>query len=652
MDVIVHRKSLFFIIYNIKFCCRRRISENKMNSSKHLVNNHEENVQESIKGFIYANNQSFFSLTDYPNVVVRKDYQSLIKEKKVALLSGGGSGHEPAHTGFIGKGMLTAVVCGNVFASPSVASILAGIKQIGANNEAGVLMIVKNYTGDRLNFGIAAKRAQLEGIRVEYVLVNDDVALLKDNKFDEESSVGRRGLAGTLFIHKLCGALAEQNKSLDEIKQSIEEILKNNMIRTVGVSLTGGVDLPTRPVVVKSNDENALGNDQIEIGLGIHGEAGKMRTKIDKCYNLVENIFQNLELNDKESKLDICLMVNNLGSLSNFEFNLLIHDCCKYLLQKRPNFNICRLYSGTLMTALNMNGFSLTLFIVKNDNLLKLLDLETNAPSWPKSYGSDLTQSLNEIRVKSGVSRVSSAKIKIDEDRYLNLNNSESRFKLFLNCLTYICNDLIDLKEYLNELDTTCGDGDCGNSVENIAEKILNGINHQQNYNFNYPHQILSNISYSIEQCGGTFSAILCLGTSAAAQAFLKTSKDSEQNDALFWLKTWYHALNNCIKAIQEYGGAKPNQRSMLDPLFQVEIFLKNKIEELDKNKEEVNLNDIIKKLVDISYESAHATAKMIPKVGRASYIDSKLITKPDAGAYATASIFSSIYKAFLKNSK
>jgi dihydroxyacetone kinase len=182
-----------------------------MHASKHLVNKREDSVQDSINGFVYTNNKNLFTLTDYPNVVVRKDYLSLIKDKKVALLSGGGSGHEPSHTGFIGKGMLTAVSCGNIFASPSPASILAALRVIGTNNEFGVLMIVKNYTGDRLNFGIAAKRAQLEGIRFEYVLVNDDVALLNNNQLDEESAVGRRGLAGTLFIHKLAGALAEQN---------------------------------------------------------------------------------------------------------------------------------------------------------------------------------------------------------------------------------------------------------------------------------------------------------------------------------------------------------------------------------------------------------------------------------------------------------
>ena len=618
-------------------------------SSKHLVNKREENLQESINGFVYSNNRNLFTLNDFPNVVVRKDYLSLIKNKKVALLSGGGSGHEPAHTGYVGQGMLTAVVCGNLFASPSVASISTAIKQIGTNNEAGVLMIVKNYTGDRLNFGIAAKRAQLEGIRVEYVLVNDDVALLKDESFGEENSVGQRGLAGTVFIHKLAGALAEQNKSLDEIKQSIDSILTSNSIRTVGVSLSGAIDLPNESIVVKNVDENSLEFDEIEIGMGIHGEAGKKRTKLGKCYDLVESIFPSLELKDKDATLDICLMVNNLGSLSNFELNVLVHDCCKYLLTKKPNLRIRRLYAGTFMTALNMNGFSLTLFIVKDQSFLDLLDFKTNAASWPTSFGVDVN--LNDTRVRSASLRVASAKVaQLDDSRYFSFQNSESKINLFRTCLRYICMDLIDLKDYLNELDTTCGDGDCGNSLEMVSVKILSNISDEKLFNFNYPHQVLVNASSLIEQCGGTLSAILALGTSAAAQAFLKsTSNTKDEKDAQFWLKLWHNALQLCIKAIQEFGRAKPGSRSMLDPLFDVEKVLKSAIEVFDENAI-FNANEVVKQMVDISYQSAHSTAKMIPKVGRASYVDASLINKPDAGAFAMSSLFSSIYKAFLKS--
>ena len=149
-----------------------------------LVNEPKNLANESISGYLFANNTNVFALEDYPNVVVRSDYLSLEgSSSRVALISGGGSGHEPTHLGFIGHGMLTACVCGDLFASPSVASILAAIRFVGAHNSAGVLLIIKNYTGDRLNFGLAAKRAQIEGINVDSLLVEDDVAIFDNVLF-------------------------------------------------------------------------------------------------------------------------------------------------------------------------------------------------------------------------------------------------------------------------------------------------------------------------------------------------------------------------------------------------------------------------------------------------------------------------------------
>lgn len=206
--------------------------------SKHLINEKDEWANEGIKGYLYANNQDLLALKDFPNVVIRRDYKSLQVNSRVALLAGGGSGHEPAHLGFIGSGMLTGVVCGHLFASPSTAAIHAAIRFVGVANKAGVLLIVKNYTGDRLNFGLAAKRAQMEGINVDWILVDDDVALL-EKEDDKEDVVGSRGLCGTILVEKLAGALAEEGKSLKEIKECLMEVLNGRYLRTLGVSLSG-----------------------------------------------------------------------------------------------------------------------------------------------------------------------------------------------------------------------------------------------------------------------------------------------------------------------------------------------------------------------------------------------------------------------------
>lgn len=208
-------------------------------SSKHVVNEKEEWASESIRGYLRANSEQLVALEQFPNVVVRRDQETLAAAGKVALLAGGGSGHEPAHCGFIGPGMLTGVVCGHLFASPSTAAILAAIRFVGAANPAGVLLIVKNYTGDRLNFGLAAKRAQLEGIKVDWLLVDDDVALLNRADSEENDVVGSRGLCGTVLVEKLAGALADKGKSLLEIKQALQAAMADRKLRTLGISLSG-----------------------------------------------------------------------------------------------------------------------------------------------------------------------------------------------------------------------------------------------------------------------------------------------------------------------------------------------------------------------------------------------------------------------------
>lgn len=208
--------------------------------TKHVVNEKEEWASESIRGYLHANSEQLVALEEFPNVVIRRDQAALATAGKVALLAGGGSGHEPAHCGFIGAGMLTGVVCGHLFASPSTAAILAAIRFVGAANPAGVLLIVKNYTGDRLNFGLAAKRAMLEGIKVDWLLVDDDVALLQGDGGDSEGDVvGSRGLCGTVLVEKLAGAMADKGSSLAEIKEALQAAMANRKLRTLGISLSG-----------------------------------------------------------------------------------------------------------------------------------------------------------------------------------------------------------------------------------------------------------------------------------------------------------------------------------------------------------------------------------------------------------------------------
>ena len=613
--------------------------------AKHLINNKSEWASESIQGHLLLHSD-LIALKEYPNVIVRKDYLSLEEStSRVALISGGGSGHEPAHHGFIGRGMLTAAVCGHLFASPSIASILAAIRLVGKSNKSGVLLIVKNYTGDRLNFGLASKRAQLEGIKVDWVLVDDDVALI-DSESQRDSSVGRRGLCGTVLIHKIAGQLAEQRKSLEEIKSTLDYILKNNHLRTLGVSLSGRVRLPGE----EEANPNTLPNMEIELGLGIHGESGRKRMQLTSSYELTKIVLEDYLLKNNPSN-DICLIVNNLGGLSNLELTLLANDCFKYLHKNKPNIQIRRVYYGSLMTSLNMNGFSLTVLNLDKSNmdlLLNLLDASTTAPSWPKAYGIDLKPfEYTEYGIE-----YSSNLDNLNKENYIKFSdikkNLSDQTELTLKT---ICQDLIDFTDHLNKLDSECGDGDCGSTLANISQNILNDIDNKK-FDFNYLHQVVLQCSRVFENGGGTLSILLALFTSAAANAFNLSSIDLKQKETpMFWLNIWSRFLDLGINAVEEYGRAKPNQRSIVDPLTSVKEFIDSQLTKLNSDlsyQKTFEIENFLKMLVDVAYKSAISTASMKPRVGRASYVDASSINQPDAGATGISSIFSSIYKSYL----
>ena len=240
----------------------------------HFINSKETIVREAIDGFLFGRGDTVTRLDGYPHikVVVRSDW----KKDKVSLISGGGSGHEPAHAGFVGSGLLTAAVCGEIFASPSVDAVLAGI--LAVTGASGCLLIVKNYTGDRLNFGLAAEKARSLGIKVEIVIVDDDIALPND--------IQARGIAGTVFVHKIAGALADQGKTLEEVAGAAK--MAASSIFSLGLSLS------TCSVPGVDNTER-LEPGMAELGLGIHGEPGAKKIRHQTAAEAVQVVLSNLE---------------------------------------------------------------------------------------------------------------------------------------------------------------------------------------------------------------------------------------------------------------------------------------------------------------------------------------------------------------------
>lgn len=304
-----------------------------------------------------------------PEITYFPDYEVIARNgrfNKVGLVSGGGSGHEPAHSGYVGRGMLDAAVAGNVFASPSPDRILCAIEQV--DNDMGVLLIIKNYSGDIMNFEIAAELASGDGRKVEKVIVMDDVAI--DISSDPDST-GRRGIAGTVFVHKIAGAIAEQGADIAEVKRLAQKTADN--VRTMGLSLSGA----TIPEVGKSGF--TVGEDEVEIGMGIHGEPGlmtlSMRSGSDLAELLCGRILRDLDYSGRQT----AVMVNGMGGTPLMELYIVANEVDK-LLKLRGVVPV-RYFVGNFMTSLEMSGCSISLLRL-DDELLSLLDEPCDAPSF------------------------------------------------------------------------------------------------------------------------------------------------------------------------------------------------------------------------------------------------------------------------------
>jgi dihydroxyacetone kinase-like protein len=323
---------------------------------KKIINKPMDVVSEALRGMGLAHPELRY--TPGFEVISRKE-----KADKVAVISGGGAGHEPAHAGYVGKGMLDAAVSGNVFSSPSPDRIVEAINQM--NSGKGVLLIIKNYSGDIMNFGLASDLAEAEDIEVESVVVKDDVAVP-----DSTYSTGRRGIAGTVFVHKIAGAKAELGGSLQEVKAAAEKAISN--IRSMGMAMSPC----TLPAVGKPGF--VLGDEEIEIGMGIHGEPGVERTRVKTAKETAEILLGKILEDYDYTGSEVAVLVNGLGGTPLMELYILNMEIQKLLEEKK--IRAYKTLVGNYMTALDMTGCSLTLMKL-DDELKELLDAPCNTPA-------------------------------------------------------------------------------------------------------------------------------------------------------------------------------------------------------------------------------------------------------------------------------
>ncbi|XP_032345430.1 triokinase/FMN cyclase isoform X3 [Camelus ferus] len=518
-------------------------------TSKKLVNSVAGCADDALAGLVACNPN--LQLLQGHRVALRSDLDSL--KGQVALLSGGGSGHEPAHAGFIGKGMLTGVIAGAVFTSPAVGSILAAIRAVAQAGTVGTLLIVKNYTGDRLNFGLAREQARAEGIPVEMVVIGDDSA------FTVLKKAGRRGLCGTVLIHK------KLSPSLPSTHSWYSDSFPPGAYLCVGAggrcpgrgrcgaggdhkSGTLGVSLASCSVP-GSKPTFELSADEVELGLGIHGEAGVRRIKMATADKIVAIMLDHMTNSSNVSHVpvqsgsSVVLMVNNLGGLSFLELGI-IADAAVRSLEGR-GVKIARALVGTFMSALEMPGISLTLLLV-DEPLLKLIDADTTASAWPNMAKVSVTG-------RTWIRAAPTEPLEAPDSTATGGTDS----KQMVLVLERVCTTLLGLEEHLNALDRAAGDGDCGTTHSRAARAIQGWLKEGQPPAS--PAQLLSKLSLLLlEKMGGSSGALYGLFLTAAAQP-LKAKTD---------LPAWSAAMDAGLEAMQKYGKAAPGDRTMLDSLW------------------------------------------------------------------------------------
>ncbi|HEO4065617.1 TPA: dihydroxyacetone kinase subunit DhaK [Streptococcus agalactiae] len=328
---------------------------------KKILNQPTDVVTEMLDGLAYVHNDLVHRIEGF-DIIARNEEKS----GKVALISGGGSGHEPSHAGLVGEGMLSAAVCGAVFTSPTPDQVLEAIKE--ADEGAGVFMVIKNYSGDIMNFEMAQDMAEMEGIEVASVVVDDDIAV-EDSLYTQ----GKRGVAGTILVHKILGHAARHGKSLQEIKAIADELVPN--IHTVGLALSGA----TVPEVGKPGF--VLAEDEIEFGIGIHGEPGYRKEKMQPSKALATELVDKLiESFDAKSGEKYGVLINGMGATPLMEQYVFANDVAKLLEDKGIEVNYKKL--GNYMTSIDMAGLSLTLIKLENQEWLEALNSDVTTIAW------------------------------------------------------------------------------------------------------------------------------------------------------------------------------------------------------------------------------------------------------------------------------
>lgn len=479
--------------------------------SRFFFNDRKQLVNDAIEGMVISaphGNLVRLDIDPAIRIVARADWD----KSRVAVISGGGSGHEPAHAGFVGKGMLTAAVCGDVFASPSVDAVLNAI--VAVTGDRGCLLIVKNYTGDRLNFGLAAEKAKRYGLKVEMVIVADDIAL-PDNKQP-------RGIAGTALVHKIAGYAAEQGKSLSEVHEIARQACDS--VWSLGLAMET-CNLPG-----SEDDEGRIQRGQVELGLGIHGEPGASTVDSHNSQRLIETLVAPLKAQAGSDR--VAVLINNLGGVSALEMALLTKELAHSSLKDQIAYLIG---PAPLVSSLDMKGFSLSLLRL-NETFEKAINADVQTVGWqkPVPFAPIKTQRHSPVYTQLEIEPSDNPQVKA--------------------VVLAAVQTLTGLENRLNALDAKVGDGDTGSTFAEGAREIARLLE-QGKLPLNNTAQLLQLVGERLATVmGGSSGVLMSIFFTAAGQAV---------HDG----KPLPDALLRGLKQMKHYGGADLGDRTLIDAL-------------------------------------------------------------------------------------
>ncbi|MCM3226643.1 dihydroxyacetone kinase subunit DhaK [Terribacillus saccharophilus] len=573
---------------------------------KKIINRPEDVVLEMCHGLVLA----------HPELELLKKYK-VIKRKqpqtdKVTLISGGGSGHEPSHAGFVGEGMLDAAVCGDMFASPSQIQVYQAIKETAG--EKGILLIIKNYSGDIMNFKNAAHLAKEDGLEVDYVKVDDDIAV-EDSLY----TVGRRGVAGVVLVHKVAGAAAAEGRDLQQVKAVAEKAVSRT--RSIGVALTS-CTLPGGEPTFK------LAEDEMEYGVGIHGEPGIRREKVLAADELAKQMVEDL-LKEGQPEEDAALLINGFGGTPLQELYLFNQSVNRELAER--NIKINRIFVGNYMTSIDMAGVSVTIMSL-DDELRTLLSSESDTPAFKidgpveQPVFSDYKETADDADVSYQV-ETDSAHAQVKEDS-ITLEN-------IIYLVDKMSEIIIENEAAFNKLDTHAGDGDFGNSVAKGFRQLKREWKQVLGQDLNIASFFDASSMVIMEHCGGASGPIW-------GGAFRAAGKAAGEKKELS-VSEFADVLQRVVSAIQDIGersfgrGAEVGDKTLIDALAPCADSWQQSAASGEDVKTAFN------KGAEAAVTGAEMTKDIVARMGRAGTVGERSLGYPDAGAHALGVIFTKL---------